>query len=170
MLYMGTGRDWFVTVEFVYDWLVTVVRKPKNGLPLYYMSFYQRIKPDTFKKVFEYETIDSFQTAYTTIEQDRLLTIWSTGSAHRLRIFWADGRAIQEVLSVGWKGEPEFVHLTQDNELAILIPVEDFSQPPPRKPKFAERYQWTGKGYVLVDTVPWEARFKALRRFKQTPK
>lgn len=152
MLYMGSEHGW----------LVTVARNPqKNQLPIYQMSFYQRIKSGIFKKLFEYESVDTFQTAYTTIERDRLLTVWTAGSAHRLKIFAVTGNAIREVLSVGWKGDPEFVHLTKDNELEILIPVEEF---PGRWPQFAERYQWNGTEYILVDKVAWEDRFKALQK------
>jgi hypothetical protein len=158
MLYMGSEKEW----------LVTVMRAPqKNQLPIYRMSFYRRIKEDIFQQLFEYETINIFQTAYTTIEKDRLMTIWTTGSAHRIKIFWVRQNIIIEVLSAGWKTDPEFVHLTNDNELEIVIPVEDFSQ---QEPKFAEVYQWTGKGYVLVHKLPWEERFKSTAGLRQNSK
>jgi len=152
MLYVGSEDNW----------IVTVVRKPQpGGLPQYHMSFYQKIKDGVFQKLYEYTTVDRFQTAYATIDRDRLFTIWTTGSAHRLRIFVAGDKSIKEVLSAGWKRDPEFVHLTKDNELEILIPSGEMAD---QEPKLAEIYQWNGKVYILVDKLPWAERLKELKK------
>ena len=152
MLYMGSKHEW----------LVTVTRNPQNHeLPIYRMSFHLKIKADIFEKLFEYESVDIFQTAYTRIEGDRLLSVWTTGSAHRLKIFAVIGKTVREVLSVGWKSDPEFVHLTKDNELEILVPLGEL---PGQWPQFAERYRWSGTEYVLIDKVFWEDRFKGLEK------
>jgi hypothetical protein len=82
-------------------------------------------------------------------------------------VFWTKDSTITEVLSVGWKGEPEFAHLTNDNELEILVPVEDFAQ---HRATFADIYQWTGQAYVLIQRLPWGERFRAMGGSVQTPK
>ena len=140
------------------NWIVTVVRKPQPGeLPRYQMSFYHKINDKVFQKLYEYATVDRFQTAYVTIDRDRLFTVWTTGSAHRLQIFVVRDKSIKEVLSAGWKRDPEFVHLTKDNELEILIPSGEIAD---QEPKLAEIYQWNGKDYILVDKLPWADRLK----------
>lgn len=67
MLYIGSNDNW----------LVTVTRKPKpDELPIYKLSFYQKIKNRIFRKIYEYTAIDRFQTAYTTTQNPRLEITW----------------------------------------------------------------------------------------------
>jgi hypothetical protein len=144
------------------NWMVTVIRHPQPGqLPQYHTAFYRKTKDNLFQKWYEYTTVDRFQTAYVTIDRNRLFTVWTTGSAHRLRVFLISDKSIREVLSAGWKRDPEFVHLTKDSELEIIVPGGEIAN---QEPKFAEIYQWNGSDYILVEKLPWTSRLKNSRK------
>jgi len=128
----------------------------ENNLPLRKMSIYGA-SGQLFEKTQEYVTVDWFLNAYPTVDRTRLITTWGTGSAYRLKVFSLNGPEIKLLLSVGWKQEPEFVDLTGDNEVEILVPVVPI---PGRGPESAEIYSWDGSGYVHLGTVPWAQRLR----------
>lgn len=139
-------------------WLITVIKEnSKNKFPFYRLAFYKRFKGIGFNKISEYRTPDSFYTAYTSIDSDRLFTTWSTGSAFRLAVFSINNNeAINIVLYVGWKGSYELVHLTHNVDWDIIIPVDWL---PGKGPQFAEVYKWDGDKYIKLCSLPWDDRF-----------
>lgn len=141
-------------------WLITV-RKTihQDGLPQYFLSFFLRSRNGSYREKYEYKSDDIFQTAYSTIEKDRLLSIWTTGSAHRLIIFYIGDTVVKQVLSEGWKREPEFVHLTDDIEPEIIIPVDE---EPGKEPKYGAIYEWRDNKYILVKKKLWKDRLMPL--------
>lgn len=142
-------------------WLITVRKRvQQDSLPQYYLSFFLRTSKDgKYQKKFEYRTVNTFQTAYSTIEKDRLLSIWTAGSAHRLIIFSIGNTIVKEALSEGWKREPEFVHLTADIEPEIIIP---FDEEPGKEPKYGVIYEWRKDRYILVKKALWKDRLMPL--------
>lgn len=141
-------------------WLITVRKRiQQDSLPQYYLSFFMRLKDGKYQKKYEYRTVNTFQTAYSTIEKDRLLSIWTAGSAHRLLIFSFGNTSVKEVLSEGWKREPEFVHLTDDIEPEIIIP---FDEEPGKEPKYGVIYEWRDNNYILVKKALWKDRLMRL--------
>ncbi|MBI1811402.1 MAG: hypothetical protein HY035_03140 [Nitrospirae bacterium] len=138
--------------------LVTVTKEDsKDKFPFRCLAFYKRLKGTDFKKISEYRTPDSFNTAYTSIDSDRLFTVWSTGSAFRLAVFSINNNeAINVVLYVGWKGSYELVHLTPNIDWDIIIPVGWI---PGKGPQFAEVYKWDVDKYIRICSIPWDDRF-----------
>lgn len=148
MLYIDLKRTWMVTVT---------QEEKEDSLPVRKMSFFKG-KGKLFVKRYEYETVDSYCTSYTTLDRDRLFSIWAGGSAYRLIIFSAKENEIQPVLVTSWKEEPEFVNLFGDAELEIVVPTD---WTPEDGAKTAEIYSWNGKNYFLSKALPWERRFSA---------
>ena len=126
----------------------------ENNLPLRKMSVY-KASGQLFEKTQEYVTVDGFVNAYPTVDRTRLITTWVTGSAYRLKVFSLNGPEFKLLVSLGWKQEPEFVDLTGDNEVEILVPVIPI---PGRGPESAEIYSWDGRRYVHLRTVSWKQR------------
>jgi hypothetical protein len=142
------------------SWLITVRKRgQQDSLPQYYLSFFLRSKNGNYRKKYEYRTVNTFQTVYSTIEKDRLMSIWTTGSAHRLIIFSIGDTIVKEVLSEGWKREPEFVHLTADIEPEIIIPIDE---EPGKEPKYGAIYEWRDNRYILVKKALWKDRLMPL--------
>jgi hypothetical protein len=120
-----TGLLALLRLELEQNWTVSATRSAReDNLPLYRLRFYQRLKGNNLRLAFEYDTVNSFHSAYPSLDRGRLLTTWTSGSAHRLVVFSLSGDSVTEVLSEGWKGNPEFVDLDSDGELEIVIPED----------------------------------------------
>lgn len=149
--------------------LLCIVSRPKpaSGPAESVLSIYRKSKGG-YAKIYEYRPDASPISIFPTQDSGgRLITIWGSGSGYIIHSFAYQDKGIKQVLNTGSKWLPEFVLVnTRENTYKerILITELEWRKDPKTGlsdtfPKSAQVYQWNGKTYELIKTVPWQDRF-----------
>ena len=122
-----------------------------------------------FKKIFEYKPDASPLCLFPTeASEGNLVSIWVSGSGYLVYAFaYSDGQ-IRMVLDSGSKWMPEITRLDTGHRIykdTIIITEltwskDSLSEATNLMPSTAIVYEWDGRKYQIIKTVPWEDRFK----------
>jgi len=119
-------------------------------------------------KIFSYDTMDNFLTAYVTGEEgSNLYTSWVTGSAYRFIVYSFESGKVVPVLDVGSRAIPEVV-LQGNGDRAVVVSNIDWIKGKDGTSKLgfisADIYKWDGHVYKLYKrSVPWPQRLKVIK-------
>lgn len=138
---------------------------PAGSLSTKAMDVYRK-QGSTVKRIFEFETPDTFLNMYPLGELNaRLITTWTGGSAYHIRGFaYVDGR-VQQVLDASSRGMPEVIVDENEQEAILVTHMEIMNGQWGRNPDATtDIYRWNGKAYDKVGTVPWANRLQCISK------